>query len=390
MSDPNVSPSTNLYSESNASEGPLTSSRPPIIPKPTPNYPNCVGTCKTCSGPSENECLSCYPGYNLDRSCANITGYILVNRTSDGSFLGYVSRYQRGSSLRAARTTSQIEDALYVSYVDSSSPFDFTLLNPGDTTFPLLGATLGTSSLGTDFTSANGNYAWVVDTDPTPQNSPAQLVGSGYNEEFGSSQSSESAIWSISPTTGELTAQWVNTDGSEQEAFIKISGNNLLFITGSLSGSSIPGTQVTLTFVQTSAGGCSGTCVLSGDYPWGNPLCNPWGLPIGYPWGNPLGNYFGNPMGYPAGNPVSNPWGNPIINPTGNSFSNPFGNPINGNPINNPLGGFPITGYPIGYNPYGNLMGTPLGNPIGNLIGSNQMGNPMGHPFGNFFGFPQW
>ena len=289
-----------------------------------------------------------------------------MTKASDGSLMGYISANTNVFGFPGL--TTNIEDALVVSFNNGSSPFDLAIENgPVTASFPFLGATRNHLSTSNDFGPGSWNYAWIGYTAHTEPNSPAMSFGPGQgskvNEVLGSDYPIESAIWSLSPEE-LLSPQWVNSDDSKPATYVihAINDNNFV-LTGDIAAYQARFDEnlievVTLTLVRNSTENCSGTCApcrpfdnlfghnsygLPSGLPFGNPFCIPSGIPSipGFPGtpsfpaiptlpaipGFPSIPAFPATLGLPAnyGFPSSPSFPASFLNAAGNPFGNPFG-----------------------------------------------------------------
>ncbi|KAJ7099299.1 hypothetical protein B0H15DRAFT_819798 [Mycena belliarum] len=127
----------------------------------------------------------------------------------DGTLLGYI-RTSYGRSDMYTHTPSTNE-ALIVS-LPSLPPFsgaiDLRALNAADSVNSFVGAADGSN--GGSFKPDILSWAFITGSNHVNANTPMQLVGNGrgFTE-------SESQIWSLNPTTLQLTARWTNVDLSQ-------------------------------------------------------------------------------------------------------------------------------------------------------------------------------
>ncbi|EMD38927.1 hypothetical protein CERSUDRAFT_112636, partial [Gelatoporia subvermispora B] len=149
------------------------------------------------------------------------SGVVKVRLASNGTTIGFV---QNGTANVAGVSASDVTDRLEVAFsttgAPNAAPFNILATNP---TFPapfFVGGN-GTAALGSG--SAN-----VVAIDRVGQTSPFAPPDS--------SAGGESAIWSYSLRTKELTARWINPDGSKPKTAIGFNSTaNSLFLTGDIA-----------------------------------------------------------------------------------------------------------------------------------------------------------
>jgi hypothetical protein len=92
-------------------------------------------------------------------------------------------------------------------------------------TFTLLGVSQGRDNTSPDFAPGSFNYGYIGGTTHTAPNATPQSVSSFFADSTGLAKPSESAVWSVDLTTGALTVQWVNTDGSKPTTFTFVQAN---------------------------------------------------------------------------------------------------------------------------------------------------------------------
>ncbi|KAJ7099296.1 hypothetical protein B0H15DRAFT_819782, partial [Mycena belliarum] len=111
--------------------------------------------------------------------------------------------------------TPSTDQALMIS-MPSLPPFsgdiDLRALNAVDSAHPFLGASYGSNS--GNFKAGRLSWTCVTGVNHVNANTPMQAVGDGRST--GSTLTSESQIWSLDPTTLQLTARWTNNDLSQR------------------------------------------------------------------------------------------------------------------------------------------------------------------------------
>jgi len=120
--------------------------------------------------------------------------------------------------------------ALVVNFTLPHGATSGSTLDLGVQTLPggsFFGTTVGRDSTSDDFAPGSFNYGYIEGTAQTPPNSPPQLVPNYFAVSSGLAKPSESAIWSVDLTTGALTMQWVNTDGSKPATIIFVQSNHV-------------------------------------------------------------------------------------------------------------------------------------------------------------------
>ncbi|CUA75354.1 hypothetical protein RSOLAG22IIIB_05859 [Rhizoctonia solani] len=143
-----------------------------------------------------------------------------------------------------------------ISYVPGSeASVDMVPTNGPTKAYPFMGGAIGYSSPNSDFNPGTRGYAYVAATPQSPSGSPPISGDNSFAIATGMSSDYESAIWIYDPSTFEIRAQWVNTDGSKPTTYVLFAndGNDALVLTGDPNtlnnsfGTSYPG--VTLTCV---------------------------------------------------------------------------------------------------------------------------------------------
>ncbi|EED82921.1 predicted protein [Postia placenta Mad-698-R] len=182
--------------------------------------------------------------------CPAVTGTIQVTGAGTGT-PAFISRVPNAFGEYAV--TTDTADALVVQYTDcaDASVIDLATLN-GIADVPYLGAITGFATALQDLRRGSSAYAYIGGTDQTAPGATPQAVSNSFTAATGDQEEAESAMWTLNRTTGALSAQWVNADGSKPETIIVYSPENFLVITGdpTIFGASF-GTSpvVTLTFV---------------------------------------------------------------------------------------------------------------------------------------------
>ncbi|KAF9553998.1 hypothetical protein CPC08DRAFT_767101 [Agrocybe pediades] len=132
-----------------------------------------------------------------------VSGNILVKRVSTGQPVGYVEKTLLLPDIGVTKLDSL---KMSISFTPSPSPFNIAI--NGHTAYPYLGFS------GTTLLSTTPFGFGLSATNPTSPNEPSSNVG---NAQGGRSQS---AVWSYSAATGELTPQFVNPDGSKHSVYL--------------------------------------------------------------------------------------------------------------------------------------------------------------------------
>ena len=144
----------------------------------------------------------------------SVTGVILV--AISGVPSGYLSP-TLNSYGEYTSTTTDLTQALQISIpLNDAGPFDLTPSNAMATSggaSPEEGATVGLNSLGEDIGPGSDAYVTLTQTAHTPPGATPQPGSSSYTAATGNQRDIESGVWYID-ASGQLTAKWVNTDGS--------------------------------------------------------------------------------------------------------------------------------------------------------------------------------
>ncbi|KAG8693586.1 hypothetical protein FRC11_002803, partial [Ceratobasidium sp. 423] len=141
----------------------------------------------------------------------------ILAKTSDGATLGYISAAfndfgeygtPQGSQAGALEISFPQGSTSQVSFVAASAP---DAIN----SFPYLSAAVGYMSDGDDLGSGSSNYIAITgNSGPTdPGSPPSSSTSNSYTTRTGQPANSETSIWTYDPTTQNIQAVWVNTDG---------------------------------------------------------------------------------------------------------------------------------------------------------------------------------
>ena len=145
------------------------------------------------------------------------------------TFLGYVSDTYNNQN--TFTYTTNIADALNIEINSSASTFAGLMLNPpGSNSY--FGAVGGAISY--YFAPGQVGYAYLSGTSLVAANSPPSSTATNDIQSQGYNAPSESTIWSLSGT--QLTAQWTNSDGTQNPTVTAYDPfTNSLIITGDLN-----------------------------------------------------------------------------------------------------------------------------------------------------------
>jgi len=171
-----------------------------------------------------------------------VTGTLTVTRADNGAFVGYVSDQFVSPSTSRFGITANLADALVVTFqptVNPTIPLELQTINGPDPSHTLLGFVVGPADTSNDLSAGSFNYLLLTEVNHTPALSPPAAVGNSYD-----SGDSESTIWMYDTVTSHLTAQWINTDGSQPATILwYLPSANGLVATGDTSAfsASFPG-----------------------------------------------------------------------------------------------------------------------------------------------------
>ena len=180
------------------------------------NNSTCDDTCATCSGSTANDCLSCPTSSTMRSKYCDYSGYIMVNDSANGSFIGYISKFFGDDHRRTI--TQDIGNALNVNFSTvNGTPFD---INIPDETFPYLGWGAYVINYSPNLSTNGSNWAFLGDTKHTAPNSSVQdygpnnttslfqvylmFMGGSELSPFQMTQPVESAVWSLNSNTNQL------------------------------------------------------------------------------------------------------------------------------------------------------------------------------------------
>ncbi|KAG8908706.1 hypothetical protein FRC01_007279 [Tulasnella sp. 417] len=119
-----------------------------------------------------------------------------------------------------------------------SDTLDFVADNGPSTSYPYLGGVVGFASTSDNLGPGSYNYAYVAGTEHIPSRTPQATDQNDPNNSFsattGIAASAEGAIWKYDPTTQDITAQWINTDGSASATYLVYANdfNQAFILTG--------------------------------------------------------------------------------------------------------------------------------------------------------------
>ncbi|KAG8983041.1 hypothetical protein FRB90_006353 [Tulasnella sp. 427] len=111
-----------------------------------------------------------------------------------------------------------------------SAQLDFYAQNGPSQAYLYVGAVPGVFSTSEDLSPGSPNYAHLTATDHTAPGSPPVGGATSYSDITGITADHESAIWGYNAATQEITAQWINTDGSAPPTHI-VFGSGAFYLT---------------------------------------------------------------------------------------------------------------------------------------------------------------
>lgn len=156
-------------------------------------------------------------------------GVISVASVSTGEFIGFVANDYVANNRQRSGLTSDVEKALTV------DPTILTRVSPGPlatTNSPdkhtRLGFVTGPASAGKELVKGLRSYALLTGAEFSAPGSTPSPIGNAYG-----SGDVESAVWKLNIGTRQLTASWVNTDGTTADAtLVYLPEDNALALTG--------------------------------------------------------------------------------------------------------------------------------------------------------------
>eukprot|EP00877_Chromochloris_zofingiensis_P010421 jgi/Chrzof1/5632/Cz16g09190.t1 len=187
------------------------------------------------------------------------TGHLLVSSSRGFFARGYVSN--ETNSQGAYQVTTDKTQVLYVTIPGCSPVFSVSVLNGPSAQTSFLGGIQGGTAPGTtpgDLTQGSYTFMYLGSTVETAVGSPPTVSGDYFGEDNSTSAKAiESGIWSYSAASSaaSLTAQWINTNGSQPATYVMYSYQNLLALTGDVAAFSSNyggpgGEEVTLLFIE--------------------------------------------------------------------------------------------------------------------------------------------
>ncbi|KAJ7054557.1 hypothetical protein C8F01DRAFT_1374194 [Mycena amicta] len=127
--------------------------------------------------------------------------------------------------------TADANSALQVSFQlnqgsTAGSQLDFTQLN--DNRGGLFGFVLGRDSTSSDIAPGSFNYLYLdpVATSSGPGSTP-QSTPSYFSTSSGLDKQAETSVWSVDLTSGDVSAQWINSDSSAPTTILFVQSNHL-------------------------------------------------------------------------------------------------------------------------------------------------------------------
>ncbi|KAK0543871.1 hypothetical protein OC846_005809 [Tilletia horrida] len=143
-------------------------------------------------------------------TAATVTARIVLNKTSNGTFYGYIGQ---GTHYGFHEARQNVEDALTVQFpgdlLTTGGPVNFAISG----SFPNLGAIAGDPDSNSDLSSSNFNYLYMASTNAVPARSQSSdTTGTAFSS-YDYNAKYESEIWKLDLTANLLTIDWTNSDG---------------------------------------------------------------------------------------------------------------------------------------------------------------------------------
>ncbi|KAF8993774.1 hypothetical protein BDQ17DRAFT_1367883 [Cyathus striatus] len=133
-------------------------------------------------------------------------GVLQMTNAANGALVGYVSK----SALNGAQFRYQA--------ISEACGVQIEMENSNTPGYPLLGFVQGRDNTNVDL--ASGSFQYVLIT-------PSSSVGNAYTSASNIMRASESDVWSINIVTGDVTAQWINSDSSAPQTMFFSQGSAL-------------------------------------------------------------------------------------------------------------------------------------------------------------------
>lgn len=144
---------------------------------------------------------------------------VLVKNTSNGTTIGFISPTwnvwgEYGIVQPDAAGALEVSFSYSPESSDSLAQLDILATNGPGASYPFFGATVGYTSTSDDLAVGSYNYAYITGTTQIPAGPPEGADNNSFGGTTGIPKAAESAIWTYNPKTQDITAQWINTDGS--------------------------------------------------------------------------------------------------------------------------------------------------------------------------------
>ncbi|EPS98707.1 hypothetical protein FOMPIDRAFT_1165103 [Fomitopsis schrenkii] len=192
---------------------------------------------------------------------ATCTAHIGSLNITGGSYTGSYVAAQANIYGEYGYTTSDA-DALQAQYTlcdgdAANGPLNIRTLN-GLTTYPYFGAVVGFASTSDDFSEDSYTYAYIAGTTESDPGATPQSGLNAFTAATGTPRDFESAVWVFdAATTGAVSAQWINPDGSKPKTHLMYVPSSGAFAIAS----NVPAfeanfknvTEVSFTFAEASA-----------------------------------------------------------------------------------------------------------------------------------------
>ncbi|KAI0344526.1 hypothetical protein BDW22DRAFT_1354602 [Trametopsis cervina] len=216
---------------SDTPSGPTESSSVSATPTPTESAPASSSDSASASSsdsttPSATPSAPTSPSGPQPTPCSGtvIRGFIRAT-ANDGSLDGFVSA-DTNSFGEFASTSSASQALIVTTCLEGSGPVELTMENAA-TTQTLLGFVKGFADTDDNLSPGSFNYAYLAAVSHTPVG-PAQPVPNSFTS---LPEPSESTVWLFDGSN--LSAQWVNTDGTSlNPVILYVRGSDAFTITG--------------------------------------------------------------------------------------------------------------------------------------------------------------
>lgn len=144
-------------------------------------------------------------------------GVIQVLNADSGASLGYVSSTALNKAFYTYETSK--DNALIVKFdideTESGTDLNLSIEN-SDTGYTFLGLIQGRDDTNSNLNSGSFHYTYIggIKNPGTEPGSGPTNIDNSYTTATGRKRTAESAVWTYDSSSGKLTPQWTNTDGS--------------------------------------------------------------------------------------------------------------------------------------------------------------------------------